>query len=321
MFQVDPKWGNDRWQLRRIFRRVAIDSLNMGPIMIKFRTAMTVHALLVLLALPVTYGETPAPGSPKSQNVLDEIRQHQDGLAIWWTGHNGWLIKSDGLLLGTDLVLDDLSREYASPISAAEVADELDIAFITHGHGDHFNAATSRVLAKKSKCLFVIPRNCLEKARDFGIPENRLAVARPRQPMEVRGIKVEPLRALHGNRKGAVYWEANLDDCGYVFHLGGKSIMQPGDSVLLEDHLFVKHVDVLFVSPTEHNMQIDDSITLINELEPDYILPQHRDTYPVTQKNRFWTYAYTYDVQRRLSKGLQIRYHIVEMGRRFAIAP
>ena len=289
--------------------------------MIKFRTAMTVHALLVLLALPVTYGETPAPGSPKSQNVLDEIRQHQDGLAIWWTGHNGWLIKSDGLLLGTDLVLDDLSREYASPISAAEVADELDIAFITHGHGDHFNAATSRVLAKKSKCLFVIPRNCLEKARDFGIPENRLAVARPRQPMEVRGIKVEPLRALHGNRKGAVYWEANLDDCGYVFHLGGKSIMQPGDSVLLEDHLFVKNVDVLFVSPTEHNMQIDDSITLINELEPDYILPQHRDTYPVTQRNRFWTYAYTYDVQRRLSKGLQIRYHIVEMGRRFAIAP
>ena len=96
--------------------------------------------------------------------------------------------------------------------------------------------------------------------------------------------------------------------------------MQPGDSVLLEDHLFVKHVDVLFVSPTEHNMQIDDSITLINELEPDYILPQHRDTYPVTQRSRFWTYAYTYDVQRRLSKGLQSRYHIVDMGRRFDIA-
>jgi L-ascorbate metabolism protein UlaG (beta-lactamase superfamily) len=293
----------------------------MGPIMIKFKTAMTVHAILVLLVLPVTYGETPTPDSPKSQNVLDEIRQHDDGLAIWWTGHNGWLIKSDGLLLGTDLVLDDQSREYASPISAAEVAGELDIAFITHGHGDHFNAPTSRVLAEKSKCLFVIPRNCLEKARDFGISENRLVVARPRRPTEVRGIKIEPLRALHGNRKGAVYWEANLDDCGYVFHLGDKSIMQPGDSVLLEDHLFVKHVDVLFVSPTEHNMQIDDSITLINELEPDYILPQHRDTYPVTQRNRFWTYAYTYDVQRRLSKGLQSRYHILEMGRRFDIVP
>ena len=296
-------------------------SKQLGKCQIKFGTAMTVFATLALLGLAVASVEAPAPDSPKSKNVLDEIRQHGDGIAIWWTGHNGWLIKSDDLLLGIDLVLDDQSRKYASPISATELADELDISFITHGHGDHFNAPTSKVLAEKSKCLFVIPRNCLDKARDFGIPKNRIVVARPRQPMEVRGIKVDPLRAFHGNRKGAVYWEANLDDCGYVFHLGGKSIMQPGDSVLLEDHIFVKHVDVLFVSPTEHNMQIDDSITLINELEPDYILPQHRDTYPVTQRSRFWTYAYTYDVQRRLSKGLQSRYHIVDMGRRFDIAP
>ena len=163
--------------------------------MIKFATAMTVYATLALLGLAVASGEAPAPDSPKSQNVLDEIRQHGGGLAIWWTGHNGWLIKSDGLLLGIDLVLDDQSREHVSPISAAELAGELDISFITHGHGDHFNAPTAKVLAEKSKCLFVIPRNCLEKARDFGIPENRIVVARPRQPVEVRGIKVEPLRA------------------------------------------------------------------------------------------------------------------------------
>jgi hypothetical protein len=111
-----------------------------------------------------------------------------------------------------------------------------------------------------------------------------------------------------------------LDDCGYLIHAGGKTILQPGDSVLLEDHLFLKHVDVLFFSPTEHNMQIDDSLTLINELEPDHILPQHRDTYPVTDENRFWTYAYAYEVQRRLSKNLQKKYRLVEMGGRIDIA-
>jgi len=31
--------------------------------------------------------------------------------------------------------------------------------------------------------------------------------------------------SFNGNRKGAVYWEANLDDCAYVFHLGGKPII------------------------------------------------------------------------------------------------
>ncbi len=280
---------------------------------------ITTYSIWTLINLLAVWGVAAAPDAIQGNSMLDEIRQHRSGLAIWWTGHNGWLIKSDNLLLGTDLVLDDPGRAQASPISATEVADELDICFITHGHGDHFSGPTSRVLARRSKCVFVLPQSCLERGREFGIPQDRIVIARPRQPFEVQGLKVDPLRAIHGNRQGAVYWEANLDDCGYVFHLGSKSVMQPGDSVLLEDHLFAKHVDVLFVSPTEHNMQIDDSITLINELEPEYIFPQHRDTYPVTQENRFWTYAYTYDVQQRLSKGLKSRYHIVEMGRRFDV--
>ena len=69
-----------------------------------------------------------------SERIFDDIRQHDRGLAIWWTGHNGWLVKSDGLLLGTDLVLDDQSREHPSPISAAEIAGELDISFINLSH-------------------------------------------------------------------------------------------------------------------------------------------------------------------------------------------
>lgn len=289
--------------------------------MIKSATIPTLCVAIVLLHQNVVSGQEPAAGAKQSRTLLDEIRQHDKGVAIWWTGHNGWLIKSDGLLVGTDLVVDDPSREHPSPISASELAGELDISFVTHAHGDHFNGPTSRMLAEKSECLFVLPNSCLEKARELGIPVSRIVIAQPRRPINVKGIEVQPLRAIHGNREGAVYFDANLDDCGYVIHMGGKSIMQPGDSVLLEDHLFVKHVDVLFFSPTEHNMQVVNSITLINALEPDYILPQHRNTYPVTSRNRFWTHAYTYDVRRRLSKALQKRCHIVDMGERIDLAP
>ena len=66
-------------------------------------------------------------------------------------------------------------------------------------------------------------------------------------------------------------------------------------------------------------MHVDGSLILINELEPDYILPQHRDTYRVTPQNRFWTNGYAYDVKLRLSKGLQSRYHILEQGERLRI--
>jgi hypothetical protein len=89
--------------------------------------------------------------------------------------------------------------------------------------------------------------------------------------------------------------------------------------VLLEDHLFLKHVDVLFVSPTEHNMQVEPAVLLINALEPRYILPQHRDTYRVTPQNRYWTSGYPHEVNLRLSKPLQERYHILEQGEKLAI--
>ena len=132
-------------------------------------------------------------------------------------------------------------------------------------------------------------------------------------------MKVSPVRAIHGNPKSAVYFDANLEDCGYLIELGGKTFLQPGDSVLLEDHLFLKHVDVLFFSPTEHNMHVDPSVILINELEPDYILPQHRDTYRVTPQNRFWTSGYPHEVKFRLSKPLQERFHILKQGEKLAI--
>ena len=142
----------------------------------------------------------------------------------------------------------------------------LDVAFITHEHGDHFNRKTARILAEKGKCIFVMPANCVEDARGLGIPQDRIKVATPRQPFELKGVKVSPVRAIHGNAKSAVYFDANLEDCGYLIELGGKTFLQPGDSVLLEDHLFLKHVDVLFFSPTEHNMHVDPSVILINEL-------------------------------------------------------
>ena len=254
-----------------------------------------------------------------ARRIIDELRAQDSGLTVWWTGHNGWLIKSANVLIGTDLVVDENNRLFGSPISAAELAPELHVSFVTHGHGDHFNRPTSRALVENSKCLFVIPRSCEQIAREIGIPENRVKVARPGEPFDLSGVDVQPVRAIHGNPRFAVHKNANLDDCGYHIAIGGKTFLQPGDSVLLEDHLFLKHVDVLFFSPTEHNMHVDPSVILINELEPDYILPQHRDTYRVTPQNRYWTTSYAYEVKLRLSKALQARYHVLEQGEKLNI--
>ena len=262
----------------------------------------------------------PESSSPiRPGRLIDEIRALRSGVAVWWTGHNGWLIKSGDCLMGIDLCLEQSDRLVPSPVSAVELAEELDIAFITHEHGDHFEPETARILADQSDCLFVLPKNCLSLAREFGIPDHRIRVAVPRAPFTLRDVEILPLRAIHGNPRFAIFADANLEDCGYLIRTQGISLLQPGDTVLLEDHLFLGHVDVLFVSPTEHNMHIDRSVILINALEPDYIFPQHRETFRVTPENRYWTTAYTYEVRNLLSKPLQQRYHILEMGEQMEI--
>jgi L-ascorbate 6-phosphate lactonase len=264
--------------------------------------------LILLIVYPVftCFGQT--------ARMIDQIRETKTGTHVWWAGQDSWIIKSGDQVIATDLFLENTGRISPSPITPEELAGVLDISFVTHGHGDHFEEYTSKILLGKSKCIFVLPESCLEEAHGMGIPDSRIVIAKPRVPFEIEGIKVEPLRAIHGNSNFAIYYDANLQDCGYLFTIGGKRILQPGDTYLLEDHLFAKKVDVLFVSPTEHNMYIDPSVILINALDPGYIFPQHHSTIAVTDENRFWAKGYPDEVRLRLSQPLKEKYHILKPG-------
>ncbi|MCG2588771.1 MBL fold metallo-hydrolase [Rhodohalobacter sulfatireducens] len=246
--------------------------------------------------------------------MIDEIKNHQEGTKIWWAGHNSWIIKSGDLVVTTDIFLEPENRIEPLPITAEELAEVIDISFVTHWHGDHFNGYTSKILNENSECTFVLPESALEEAENFGLPDHRIVVAEPRESFEIEGIQVDALRAIHGNKDFAIYYQANLQDVGYKFTINGTSFVQPGDTYLLEDHLFLEDVDVLFVSPTEHNMYIDRSVILINRLNPDYIFPQHHSTLVVTDDNRFWADGYPHEVEIRLTDALKEKYHILEPG-------
>ncbi len=269
--------------------------------------------ILLLLVLP-----TALIAFSQGDRMIDQIRMHKTGTALWWAGHNSWIIKSGDLVVATDLYLENKDRISPAPVTPEEIASVIDVSFVTHAHGDHFNEYTSRVLLEKSKCLFVMPESCLAIARKLKIPDSRIVVAKPREPFEVKGIKVNPLRAIHGNANFAIYYDANLQDCGYVLTIQGKTFLQPGDSYLLEDHLFLKKVNVLFFSPTEHNMYIDRSVILINTLDPDYIFPQHH-TVAVDESNRFWAKGYPDEVKIWLSQRLRDKYHIMKPGEKVII--
>jgi L-ascorbate 6-phosphate lactonase len=185
--------------------------------------------------------------------------------------------------------------------------------------------ATINGLAQGSRTTFVLPQSCLKEVASLHIPKERIVVPEPLQPFDIKGIHVEPIHAIHGNQDFTVltrepdFVENIAHNCGYVFNLGGKRILEPGDSVLTEEHLNLKNIDVLFVSPTIHNMYTDRSMILINRLQPAYIFPQHFGTYQAREDNSFWTRGYPEELKMHLSQDLQTRYHQLKIGDMFEI--
>jgi hypothetical protein len=144
-------------------------------------------------------------------------------------------------------------------------------------------------------------------------------IAYPGSLFNLPGIDVLPLRAIHGHKNFSILKSANLDDCGYKISFGGKVFLQPGDTVLLEDHMEHKDVNVLFISPTAHNMHVEGSSVLIRALNPDYAFAQHFGTYKETKANQFWTKGYPDELRKSLPVNLQKKYFTPEIGSIFII--
>ena len=276
----------------------------------------------MLLGVSTLAGSTERlPSTPIARQLSETVR----GLSLWWTGNAGWLVQSQDTLIGFDLVLEhepfleefSMDVRYERPIRAAQLAG-LDYSFVSHAHGDHFARATTRVLLDESRCRFVLPRSCLRVADQLGIPEERRIVATPGETLQLEELTVHPIRAIHGDRFGAVYDEANLDDAGYVIEIGGRRILHPGDSILQQRHLALKDIDVLLVSVTEHNTWIDDSALMIETLRPRLALPMHYDTYTL---DIFWTIGHPSEVRQLLPEELRARFRPVRQGERVVLSP
>src|SRR5437868_11700719 len=112
----------------------------------EYRRVAAILGCVLMSACAAAIPAWPQASRPKDA-VLDEIRSHRKGISVWWVGNAGWLIKSDELLIGIDLDLSTEEKIQTPPITANDLAGELDVAFVSHHHGDHCNIPTIRTLA------------------------------------------------------------------------------------------------------------------------------------------------------------------------------
>ena len=183
-------------------------------------------ALILLLSFTATMqAQTDQSGLPPSRQIIGEIRSHHEGLAVWWTGHNGWLIKADSVLIGNDLVLEAAERLQQSPLTTAELAGELD-EVIRRMSGDE---APARAVGHKPV------RPALAPAKPRPVAPRSLPAARP------KAVKALPAKsAPHAPAKPVAPVPAKSASSG----AGGASCSMDSGILVWDDSLRIGIKDI-----------------------------------------------------------------------------
>ncbi len=121
---------------------------------------------------------------------------------------------------------------------------------------------------------------------------------------------------LKGNRCRFVIPESCREKATAIPGLADRAVFaRPGDTLLLEEHLDMHGVDVLFVSPTEHNLGVENAVRLIRMLRPQKIILQHHSTYREHAENLFWAHGYVTELLEALSGEERERCIVPEQNR------
>ena len=124
----------------------------------------------------------------------------------------------------------------------------------THEHVDHFDAESAPAIAKASPAaVFVVPTPIVDMVTESGVPPGRVVGMQPGDPLDVAGLRVEAVPAMHGVTMDDAYGFGEalsgglIRFLGYVVDTGDIRLYHAGDTILypaMEDGLRELAVDV-----------------------------------------------------------------------------
>ncbi len=163
-------------------------------------------------------------------------------VALWWLGQSGFALKGGGRTVYVDLFLSEGHDRLVPPPFAPEEAPAADLVLVTHEHLDHLDPGTLPGLAASSPgALFVAPEPVVEQVVALGIPADRVVAAQPGQDLEVGGLWLMPVPAMHGLEFPPVEYGFGREMSGglyrylgYVVELGGTRVYHSGDTLVFD---------------------------------------------------------------------------------------
>ena len=188
-------------------------------------------------------------------------------LDITYLGHSAVRIE------GTKTVFIDpfLSGNPKAALAPEKIA-AADVVVVTHDHSDHLGDAFA--IAKRTGAVLVAMHETAVEAGSLGITSEGMNIG---GTVEVRGVKVHMVPALHSAGKG--------NAAGVVVEIDGKRIYHAGDTGLTYDLKLVGeffHPDLSFIPIGDrYTMGPASAAKAVEFIKTKKVVPIHYGTFPL----------------------------------------
>jgi len=188
-------------------------------------------------------------------------------LEITWLGHAGVKIKGS-----KTLYIDPFLTGNPSASITPEEITEADLVIVTHYHSDHLGDAFP--ICKKTGATLVAMHEVAVEAEAGGIATEGMNIG---GTVEVKGVKVHMVQALHSAEKG--------NPAGVVVELDGKRLYHAGDTGLTYDMKLIGEFfqpDLSFIPIGDrYTMGIPSAAKAVEFIKTKKVIPIHYGTFPI----------------------------------------
>src|SRR5438128_11987557 len=132
-------------------------------------------------------------------DALREMPLASDHAGLSWLGQAGFVLRSGSTVALLDPFLSPHEARLYETSFPPSAATGVDVVLCTHEHIDHFDAESAPAIAAASPgSVFVVPEPIVDMVTESGIAPHRVVGAQPGRTEELAGLRITPVRAMHG---------------------------------------------------------------------------------------------------------------------------
>lgn len=237
---------------------------------------------------------------PRTVPIESSAFERREETAVYWLGEAGVLINSRGTIILIDPVIsripDSILPDHGwlseingnrflidLPIEAAHIG-RLDAVLYTHSDDDHMGMLTAPML-RPTLCDYHATAETARKLIGLGVPAGRINIHPKLDRFQIGCVEVAMTIANHpwqSSLPEAFHgWHYTEDDCtGYKLATPDGVVWAPGDSLLMDEHLQNRDVDLMFIdfSSDPFHFGTENAIRLANALPQAQMIAYHWGT-------------------------------------------